>query len=140
MAVTFKGAPAVQALQAALGRITLVNATAPDDELVVVSAMLIRHLGDGTALPEAAFGLELEADNNMAIDPVPTMERVPAGVEALLTLRIGTESMDLYLSCEAAVGSSGRFELGLRRHDGEIDGNETLLPGHEHFVAWARGS
>lgn len=140
MAVTFKGAPALQALQAAPGRITLVNATAPDDELVVVSAMLMRHLDDGTALPEAAFGLQLEAGNNMAIDPVPTMERVPAGVEALLTLHIGTETLELYLSCETAAGSSGRFELGLRRHDGEVDGEETLLPGHGDFAAWARSS
>jgi hypothetical protein len=140
MAVTFKGAPALQALQAAPGRITLVNATEPDDELIIVSAVLMRHLDDGTARPEAAFGLDLEGGNNMAIDTVPTMERAPAGVEALLTLRIGAESLELYLTCEAAAGGSGRFELGLRRHDGEVDGDETLLPGHGDFAAWARRS
>jgi hypothetical protein len=147
MVVNFKGPEALQALLSARGRVTVVNATGDEDGVRIVAAMLMRHLPDGQALADAAFGLEVDAGMNVPLDPMPSLEQAPAGVEVLLRMQFAasddvdgsrTEFVDLYLRSEAESTAVNRFEFGLRRHDGEIEDDEILLPDHADFAAWSR--
>ncbi|MES2714745.1 MAG: hypothetical protein V4795_03235 [Pseudomonadota bacterium] len=150
MATTPLGPAGLAALLGDQARVRVRNATAPDDLATIVAVALARHADDGSTRTDAEFGLELAAGEEAFFEPQPASAEVPALLEVLLRLRIAAGSaasadgelvfVDLYLQtgpADATEPARG-FDCGVRRHDGEIEADEQLLPGLADLSAFAR--
>lgn len=150
MATTPLGFAGLAELLGDQARVRVRNATTPDDLASVVAVALARHAGDGSVRSDVEFGLDLAAGEEAFFEPQPPSAEVPALLELLLRVRIDAGSpastdgeaalIDLYLKAEpAGPGAAARgFDCGIRRHDGEIEADEQLLPGFAELAAFAR--
>lgn len=150
MATTPLGPSALAELLGDQARVRVRNATAADDLASVVAVALARHAADGSVRSDAEFGLDLAAGEQAFFEPQPPSADVPALVELLLRVRLDAGSaaspdgeaalLDLYLQAEpAGAGAAARgFDCGIRRHDGEIEADEQLVPGFADLAAFAR--
>lgn len=150
MATTPLGADGLAALLGDRARVRLRNATAADDGAAVIAVALARHAADGSVARDAEFGLDLAAGEEAFFEPQPPSAEVPVLLELLLRVRIDAGSaatddgepglLDLYLKAEPApAGEPARgFDCGIRRHDGEIEADEQMLPGCPALAAFAR--
>lgn len=150
MATTPLGPDGLAELLGDQARVRVRNASAADDLASIVAVALARHAVDGSVRPDVEFGIELAAGEEAFFEPQPPAAEVPALVELLLRVRIDAGSpasadgegalIDLYLKAEPAdAGEAARgFDCGIRRHDGEIEADEQLLPGFVGLAAFAR--
>lgn len=150
MATNPLGPAGLAALLGDAARVRVRNATADDDLAVIVAVALARHGADDSVRSDTEFGLELAAGEQAFFEPQPPTDQAPALLEVLLRLRIDgdgaasadgqTHFVDLYLrSGPAPAGGAPRgFDCGIRRHDGEIEADEQLVPGFADFAAFAR--
>lgn len=148
MAITPLGPTGLGDLLGDQARVRVRNATAADDLVSVIAVALARHAGDGSVLTDTEFGLELAAGEQAFFEPQPPSAAAPALVELLLRVRIDAGSpasadgaaalVDLYLKAEPAGAAARGFDCGIRRHDGEIEPDEQLVPGFADFAAFAR--
>jgi len=150
MATTPLGPDGLAELLGDQARVRVRNASAPEDLAAIVAVALARHAADGRVGTDVEFGLELSAGEEAFFEPQPPSPEVPALVEVVLRVRIDAASgaspdgqtafVDLYLTAEpAAAGEAARgFECGIRRHDGEIDVDESLVPGFPNLATFAR--
>lgn len=140
MAVTLLGPDAMQPLLAARGRVLLVNRTAALDEVVIVAAAVVRHPATGTPQHDAAYGLEVGADESVAFDASVPATDTPEAVEVLLRLRIGAEAQmaDAYVVARRSIEEPDvPFEVGVRAHDGVLENGETLVPEFAALAVYA---
>ncbi len=150
MATTPLGPDALAGLLGDQARVRVRNATEVDDLAAVVAVALARHAGDGSVRRDAEFGLELVAGEEAFFEPQPPSADEPALLEVLLRVRIDADSaaspngetafVDVYLKAEPAGGGEPPrgFDCGIRRHDGEIEADEQLIPGYADLAAFAR--
>lgn len=150
MATTPLGPAGLAALLGDAARVRVRNATADDDGTVIVAVALARHAADDSVRADTEFGLELAAGEQAFFEPQPPTTDVPALLEVLLRLRIDgdgaasvdgqTRFIDLYLQTgpAPATDTPRGFDCGIRRHDGEIEADEQLVPGFADFAAFAR--
>ena len=150
MATTPLGPDGLAELLGDQARVRVRNATDTDDLASIVAVALARHAGDGSVRSDVEFGLDLASGEEAFFEPQPPSDQVPALVELLLRVRIDPGSpastdgegaiVDLYLKAEpAGAGEAARgFDCGIRRHDGEIEADEQLVPGFAGLAAFAR--
>lgn len=150
MASTPLGETALASLLGDQARVRVRNATAPEDATVIVAVALARHDGGGNVGADAEFGLELAAGEEALFDPLPPSVIGPDLIEVLLRVRVDAGSpadtegggavFDIYLQAGAAgAGLPARgFDVGLRRHDGELEPDEQLVPRFPDFASFAR--
>lgn len=144
------GSDALAALLGDQARVRVRNATADDDGAAIVAVALARHGGDGSVHTDTEFGLELAAGETAFFEPRPPTSDAPALLELLLRVRVDgdgaasatgeTTFIDLYLKALAAPAPDAPrgFDCGIRRHDGEIEADEQLVPGFADFAVFAR--
>jgi hypothetical protein len=150
MATTPIGPDALAALLGDQARVRVRNATEPDDLAAIVAVVLARHSADGSVHTDAEFGLELAAGELAFFEPQPPSADEPALVETMLRLRVDAGSaasadgetafVDLYMKAEPAGGGEPArgFDCGIRRHQGEIEADEQLVPGFADLAAFLR--
>lgn len=139
MAITLLGANALRGLLAGRGSVRVANRTAAEDQLDIVAAAVVRHRSSGVPRPDATFTLDLQAEESIDLDEVPPSSDGPEAIEVLLRLRIGEQgTTDAYATVKrAATSATARFEVGVRRHDGEIGDGEDPVPGFAEFAVYA---
>lgn len=150
MATTPLGPEGLAELLGDQARVRVLNASATDDLVSIVAVALARHAADGRVGTDAEFGLELSAGEEAFFEPQPPSPAVPALVEVMLRVRVDAGSaaspdgevafVDLYLQAEPADAAEPArgFECGVRRHAGEIEADESLVPGYPNLAAFAR--
>lgn len=150
MATTPLGSDALAALLGDQARVRVRNASADDDGAAIVAVALARHAADGSVRTDTEFGLELAAGETAFFEPQPPTTDVPSLLEVLLRLRIDgdgaasasgeTAFVDVYLRADPAPAPAAPrgFDCGIRRHDGEIEADELLVPGCADLAAFAR--
>ena len=150
MATTHLGADGLAALLGDQARVRVRNASAADDVAFITAVALARHAADGSVVSDTEFGLDLAAGEQAFFEPQPPTAQAPALLELLMRVRIEAGSaasadgqpalVDLYVAAEGpAAGEAARgFDCGIRRHDGQIDADELLVPGFVDLVAFAR--
>jgi hypothetical protein len=150
MAITPLGAAALADLLGDQARVRVRNASDPEDGAAVVAVVLARHAADGSVERDVEFGLDLVAGEEAHFDPRPPSSTMPMLIELLLRVRIDAGSpasadgdaglVDVYLTAESDPGAAAErgFDCGIRRHDGEIEPDEQLVPGFAQLAAFAR--
>ena len=139
MPITLLGMSAMRPLLAAHGRTLVVNRTDPVDEVIVVAAAVVRHRSSGATQSDATFGLNIAAQESVALDPVPPEREIPAAVEVLLRLRIGAvpQMVDAYVVAQQSTDEpDAGYEIGVRTHDGVLADGEDLVPGFAQFAVY----
>lgn len=137
MAITLLGAETLRGLLTGRGSVRVANRTAVDDEVVIVAAAVVRHRSSGAPLGDATFALDLRADESIELDEVPPSADGPEAIEVLLRLRIGEQGADAYATARrSTTDPAARFEVGVRRHDGEIGDGEDPVAGFAEFAVY----
>jgi hypothetical protein len=138
MAITLLGAAALRGLLTGRGSVRVANRTAVEDGVVIVAAAVVRHRASGAPLPDATFALDLQADESIELDEVPPSLDGPDAIEVLLRLRIGEQgAVDAYATARrSTTDPAARFEVGIRRHDGEIGDGEDPVAGFAEFAVY----
>lgn len=139
MAVTLLGQDAIGPLLAARGRVLVVNRTGPSDDVVIVAAAVVRHPASGAPQRDATFGLDVAADESIALDALVPEAETPEAVEVLLRLRIGAEERmaDAYVVARrSSEAPDAAFEVGIKTHDGLLLDGEALVPDFAELAVY----
>jgi hypothetical protein len=140
MAVTLLGSSAVARLLDGVGRVTIVNQTAAEDDATIVAFAIVRHLPGGDRQRDVAFDLEIGADQSVSVEAVPPLDAAPEAVEVTLRLRLGDQSeiVDAYAVSRApAGGGNGQAEFGMKPTGEEVVDGEDTVPGFAEFTVYA---
>jgi len=139
MAISLLGKAAMMPLLAGRGRIIVANRTGADAGVAIVAAAVVRHRSAGTKHRDAVFGLDIQADESIALEALPPESEPPEAAEVLLRLRIGPERtiVDAY----AVIGRSSTdpnaiFEVGVKQHDGVIGEGENAVEGFAELAVY----
>lgn len=141
MASSLLGRDALRGFLGGAGSVRVVNRTAPEDAVVIVAAAVARHRAAGAPLADAVFGLDIEADESLELEEVPPASSRPDAVEVLLRLTIGDQQtmVDAYAKAlKSESDPEAAFEVGVRRHDGEIEDGEDPVDGFAEFAVYGR--
>jgi hypothetical protein len=140
MAVTLFGADATGILLSGKGRVTLINRTVTDSELVIVAAAVVRHRDGEDPCTDAAYALEIGSGQSVEIEASPPLSEPPDATEVVLRLRIAdTATTDAYaVAHRDSADLGGRFEFGVRDNDGVLVDGESLVTGFPEFAIYAR--
>jgi len=140
MPITLLGADALRGLLAGRGNVRVVNRTSGDDEVDILAAAVVRHRPT-SAVADATYHLDLQADESIELEePQPVADK-PERIEVLLRLRVGPleVSIDAYVTAAKAQDDpDAMYEVGVRRHDGEIVDGENTLAGFAEFAVYGR--
>ncbi len=143
MPVTLLGSDELKKLLTGIGRVTLVNRTAPDDRVTVVAFALVRHLEGGETQRDAAFDLSLGPDEAASVEALPPLDAAPGAIEVLLRLRIGLQDtiVEAYVAAERPDGATEvTFEVGVKRNETELTDGEEEVPEFPEFAVYALAS
>ena len=140
MPITLLGADALRGLLAGRGNVRVVNRTSGEDAVEILAAAIVRHRSTG-AVADATYHLDLQADESIELEEMPPSAARPERIEVMLRLRVGPleESVDAYATAARAIDDPDAvFEVGVRRHDGEIVDGENTLAGFAEFAVYGR--
>jgi len=138
MAIAFLGADTMRGLLTGRGSVRVVNRTSAEDRLSVVAVAVVRQRAGETPHTDAAFGLDIGAEESVELDEIPPGIEGPEAIEVLLRLRIGDQgTVDAYATAvRSTADPAARFEVGVRRHDGEIGDGEDAVSGFAEFAVY----
>jgi len=139
MAVTPLGADATGALLAGLGRVTLVNRTAAESDVVIVAVAIVRHRDGEEPQTDAAYALEIGAEQSVDIEAAPPLAEPPDAIEVVLRLRIGgAATADAYaVAHRENADAAGRVEFGIKDNDDVLVDGEDPVTGFPEFAIYA---
>ena len=140
MGITLLGPNGSGALLAGRGRITVVNRTDAESAVAIVAIAIARHRDGSEAQTDAAYNLEINADQSVTIEAAPPLSEAPDAAEVVLRLRIGTQGamVDAYsVAHRAASDTTGWVEVGIKPNSGVLVDGEDTVPGFAEFVIYA---
>ena len=139
MALTLLGPDGVAALLGGLGRIAIVNRTAPEDAVTILALAVVRHLTDGSTQRDTAFDLVIGGGESVSVEAAPPLDELPDAIEVTLRLRIGDLGalVDAYAVAHRPAGASSvHFEAGVKPGADELLDGENSVPGFAEFVVY----
>lgn len=140
MAITLLGKDAASALLSGRGRVAIVNRTDPESALAIVAVAIVRHRDGSNPQIDAAYHLEIGADQSVEIEAAPPLTEASDATEVVLRLRIDTQGamVDAYaVAHRAASDSTGRVEVGIKPNTGVLVDGEDTVPDFAEFVVYA---
>ena len=139
MAVTLLGSTGISSLLSGLGRVAIVNRTAPEDLVTIVALAVVRHQADGSTQQDVAFDMGIEADESVSVEAIPPLAADPDAVEVALRLRIGDDGgmADAYAVAHRPAGESNvQFEFGVKANTEALVDGEDVVPGFAEFAVY----
>jgi hypothetical protein len=121
------------------GRVTLVNRTGEDEDVVIVAAAIVRHVDGADPHIDTVFALEVAAGQSVEIHAAPPLTEAPDAIEAVLRVRIGDQAIvDAYAIAQRnPADATGAVEFGLKENGGVLNEGESSVADFPEIAIYA---